>query len=62
MTNLSRLSVICILVALCTANGNKQVRLRLFRDLTHIFTPVTFDKNSPDQATVVSCRNARNAR
>jgi uncharacterized protein len=38
-----------------TSSGNKQVRLRILPNLTHLFTPVSVDKNGPpEQATVVS--------
>ncbi len=35
--------------------GNKQVRLRIFPNLTHVFTPASLEKNAPsDQAVIVS--------
>ena len=37
------------------AGGNKQVRLRIFPNLTHVFTPASLEKNAPsDQAVIVS--------
>jgi len=37
------------------AGGNKQVRLRIFPNLTHVFTPASLEKNAPsDQSVIVS--------
>jgi len=34
---------------------NKQVRLRIFPNLPHVFTPASLEKNAPsDQAVIVS--------
>ena len=35
------------------AGGNKQVRLRIFPNLTHLFTPASPDRNEPPQQTTI---------
>lgn len=37
------------LAQVLTSSGNRQVRLRLFPNLTHVFTPAAIDKNAPPE-------------
>src|SRR5438552_17314885 len=38
------------------AGGDKQVRLRIFPNLTHVFTPASLEKNVPPEQTVTCGR------